>query len=127
MTPMVTFWCFYCYLWTYFTPCTSVSINFEQVIGDWDVNFFYFFFWKHSVIPVSEWNNLALTKITLFGNFNFSDEGKVAVSISSIEYILTNKTFNTKVRKRRNNRSSKKVFLKLTQYSQKNTCIGDSF
>ena len=72
-------------------------------------------------------NNLALTKVTLFGNFNFSHEGKVTVSISSTEYILTNKTFDTKVRKRRNNRSSKKVFLKLTQYSQKNTCIGDSF
>ena len=29
-------WCFYYQLWTYFTPCTSVSIvNFEQVNAGW--------------------------------------------------------------------------------------------
>ena len=32
-----SFWYLYCYLWTYFTPCSSVSIvNFEQVIAGWD-------------------------------------------------------------------------------------------
>ena len=38
-TPMALFWCLYCYLWTYFTPCSSVSIvNFEHVNADWEVN-----------------------------------------------------------------------------------------
>ena len=33
-----SFQCLYCYLWTYFAPCSSVSIvNFEQVIADWEV------------------------------------------------------------------------------------------
>ena len=33
--PMVSFWCLY-YLWTYVTPCSTVSIvNFEQVIAGW--------------------------------------------------------------------------------------------
>ena len=28
-----TFWCLYCQLWTYFTPCSDVSVlNFEYVI-----------------------------------------------------------------------------------------------
>ena len=31
-TPMTSFWCLYCVLWTYLTPCSSVSIiNFEQI------------------------------------------------------------------------------------------------
>ena len=35
--PSALFWCLYCYLWTYFTPCSSVSIvNFERVIAGWD-------------------------------------------------------------------------------------------
>ena len=35
-TPLASFWCLYCYLWTYFTPCSSVSIvNFEHVIAGW--------------------------------------------------------------------------------------------
>ena len=33
---MTSFWCFYCYLWTYFTPFSSASIvNFEQVNVSW--------------------------------------------------------------------------------------------
>ena len=33
---MASFWCLYCKLWTYFTPCYSVSIvNFEQVNVGW--------------------------------------------------------------------------------------------
>ena len=37
MTPMVSFWCSYCYLWTYLTPSSSVSfVNFEQVNADWE-------------------------------------------------------------------------------------------
>ena len=28
-----SFWCLCCYLWIYFTPCSSVSINFEHVIA----------------------------------------------------------------------------------------------
>ena len=29
---MASFWCLYCWLWTYFAPCSRVSIvNFEQV------------------------------------------------------------------------------------------------
>ena len=32
-TPMASFWCLYCYILTYFTPCSSVSIvNFEHNI-----------------------------------------------------------------------------------------------
>ena len=34
--PMASFWYLYCYLWTYFTPCSCVSIvNFEHVIPGW--------------------------------------------------------------------------------------------
>ena len=37
MTSMTSFWCLYCWLRTYFTPCSSVSIsNFEHVIAGWD-------------------------------------------------------------------------------------------
>ena len=33
---LASFWLLYCYLWTYFTPCSSVSIvNFEHVIAGW--------------------------------------------------------------------------------------------
>ena len=33
---LASFWCLYCYLWTYFTPCSSASIvNFEHVIAGW--------------------------------------------------------------------------------------------
>ena len=39
MTPLALFWYLYCYLWTYFTPCFSVSIvNFEHVRAGWDVS-----------------------------------------------------------------------------------------
>ena len=32
ITSLTSFWCFDCYLWTYFTPSSSVSIvDFEQV------------------------------------------------------------------------------------------------
>ena len=35
------FWCFYCYLWTYFKPCSSVSIvNFGRVFGCCEWSFF---------------------------------------------------------------------------------------
>ena len=35
-TPLASFWCLYCLLWTYFTPCSNVSIvNFEYVITSW--------------------------------------------------------------------------------------------
>ena len=34
---MESFWCLYCWLWTYFTPCSVVSlVNFEQVNAGWD-------------------------------------------------------------------------------------------
>ena len=37
---MASFWCLYCKLWTYFTPCSSVSIaKFEQVIVGWYYSF----------------------------------------------------------------------------------------
>ena len=33
---IVSFWCLYCQLWTYFTPCFSVSfVNFKHVIAGW--------------------------------------------------------------------------------------------
>ena len=36
MTSLASFWCLYCYLWTYFTPSSSVIIvNFEQVNTGW--------------------------------------------------------------------------------------------
>ena len=32
-------WCLYCWLWTYFTPCSSFSIiNFEQVNAGWETS-----------------------------------------------------------------------------------------
>ena len=37
-TPLALFWCLYSYFWTYFTPCSSVSIvNFEQINAVWDL------------------------------------------------------------------------------------------
>ena len=37
MTSIASFCCFYCSLWAYFTPCSSVStVNFEHVIAGWD-------------------------------------------------------------------------------------------
>ena len=34
--PIASFRCLYCLLWSYFTPCSTVSIvNFEHVIADW--------------------------------------------------------------------------------------------
>ena len=36
-TPITSLWCLHCSLWTYFTPCSSVSIvTFEQLIAGWD-------------------------------------------------------------------------------------------
>ena len=33
---LALFWCLYCWLWTFFTPCSSVSVvNLEQVNADW--------------------------------------------------------------------------------------------
>ena len=35
-TPLASFWCLYCWFWTYFTPCSSVStVIFEHVIAGW--------------------------------------------------------------------------------------------
>ena len=35
---LMSFWCFYCYLWTYFTPFSSASIvDFEQINVIWEV------------------------------------------------------------------------------------------
>ena len=35
-TTLASFWCLYCELWTYFTPCFSVSIvNFEHGNAGW--------------------------------------------------------------------------------------------
>ena len=35
-TPLASFWCLYCQLWTYFTSSSSVSIvNFEHLIAGW--------------------------------------------------------------------------------------------
>ena len=37
-TIKTTFWCLYCWLWTYFLPCSIVFIvNFEHVIAGWEV------------------------------------------------------------------------------------------
>ena len=36
---LTSFWCLYCWLWTYFTPCSIVSIvTFEQVNAGWVVS-----------------------------------------------------------------------------------------
>ena len=35
---MASIWCLYCWLQIYFTPCYSVSINFEQVNAGWEWN-----------------------------------------------------------------------------------------
>ena len=36
-TPVASFWCLYCQLWTYFIPCSSVCIvNCEQVNTGWE-------------------------------------------------------------------------------------------
>ena len=39
MTSLTSFWCFYCQLWTYFTPFSSTFIvDFEQVNVSWVTN-----------------------------------------------------------------------------------------
>ena len=39
-TPMASFWCLYCSLWTYFALCSSVFIvNFEEVNAGWENTF----------------------------------------------------------------------------------------
>ena len=52
-TSITSFWCLYCKLWTYFTPCSCVSIvNFAHVIAGRDIKhmeildrqIFYFYF-----------------------------------------------------------------------------------
>ena len=36
-TSMASFWYLYCYFWTYFTPCSSVSkVNLEEANAGWD-------------------------------------------------------------------------------------------
>ena len=52
-TPLTSFWCLYCQLWTYFTPCFSALIlNFEQVNAGWvssqDTRG-KFYSWRHDV------------------------------------------------------------------------------
>ena len=43
LTSSTSFWYFCCYLWTYFTPFSSVSIvDFEQVNISWEVNLIFF-------------------------------------------------------------------------------------
>ena len=40
MTRIASFWCLYCELWTYFTPCSSVfTVNFKHVITGWNCFF----------------------------------------------------------------------------------------
>ena len=37
-TPSASFWYLCCWLWTYFIPCSNVSIvNFEQINAGWDI------------------------------------------------------------------------------------------
>ena len=45
-TPLPSFWCLYCWLWTYFTPCSVSIFNFEQVNADW-VSSGFLSFWDH--------------------------------------------------------------------------------
>ena len=57
-TSMTSFWCLYCYLWTYFTSCSSVSIfNFEHVIAGWVV-----FKKIHSLLQLN-WNRPQFDRI----------------------------------------------------------------
>ena len=40
-TSLAFFWCLYCELWTYFTPCSNCSIvNFKHLIAVWLVLFY---------------------------------------------------------------------------------------
>ena len=49
-TAMASFWCLYCQLGTYFTPCSNVFIvNFEQVNAGW-IESPKHFSWKVTVI-----------------------------------------------------------------------------
>ena len=37
-TSKTSLWCFYCYLWTYFTAFSSITIvDFEEVNVSWDI------------------------------------------------------------------------------------------
>ena len=66
-TPVASFWCLYCYLWTYSTSCSSVSIvNFENVIASWEKRAISQADWKSLsdciCVTVSHTNNLKYPK-----------------------------------------------------------------
>ena len=50
-TLLMSLWCLYCYLWTYFIPLSNASIvEFEQVIICWVIAFLYrALIWKFSL------------------------------------------------------------------------------
>ena len=72
---LVSFWCLYCWLWTDFTPCYSVSIvNFEQVNAGWVIRRWIFnlqislqwiiwcwqFGWRKGLVPPSTVKTMSL-------------------------------------------------------------------
>ena len=64
---MTSFWCLYCKLWTYFTPCSSVSIvNFEQVNADWDnAEWDCYIFIIFVIISFTEWHRVCVWYLSL--------------------------------------------------------------
>ena len=78
-TSLTSFCCFYSYLWTYFTPFSSVSIvNFEQVNVSW-ASFERFGFFQVKM----------LNKVCLFeALFNLCLHQLQSVFINRVQYIL---------------------------------------
>ena len=76
--PVASFWCLYCYLWTYFTPCSSVSIvNFQQVITGWVATMFLIFKFLSNFAPFSSFkNNFPCRLETLMTIIFDVDDGK---------------------------------------------------
>ena len=79
-TPLASFWCLYCYLWTYFTPCSSVSIvNYEHIIAGWVA---------HRIISIGlkcksfRVNSIAVSSILKRNSFNINQVTCQANNIS---------------------------------------------
>ena len=71
MASVASLWCLYCYLWTYFTTCSSVSIvNFEQVNADWLVSLFLTSTKRCTMLDI-----LAKLRVEVFAKQNFAKFG----------------------------------------------------
>ena len=98
----IKFWRLYCYLWTYFTLCSSVSAaNFEQVNAGWDI-----FIWNAARIlfPIFstfyalirrpfEWKMKKTLKITSCTVLFLFFQTSLTCSTQNLSFAFSNRTF----------------------------------